>query len=134
MKDLYRHPNGVEKLIDPSDAQIISVATRKGYVLVPPPEKSAEEIEAERQEAIVTAANAQKDVIRTPDIQSQINLMMRAVKRVRKEGKGQASGQDTSLLDQLESLADTIEAIDAEEARLIADTDLTVADANWPTN
>lgn len=58
---------------------------------------------------------------------------MRAVKRVRKEGKGQASGQDSALLDQLETLADTIEAIDAEEARLIADTDLTVADASWPS-
>jgi len=128
----YTHPQGVTKQIDSNDVAQIAVAERKGYVYTPPPPATAEEIEAARQADITAAAAAQKDIIRTPSVQGQINLLMRAIKRVRKESKGQAQSSEKTLLDQLESLADQIEAIDAEEERLLADPNLTLADAVWP--
>lgn len=63
----------------------------------------------------------------------EVNLNARATKLTRKEARGQATLPETSELDGLQALMDYIEAVLLESARLRADVNLTLEDANWPT-
>lgn len=119
-----------------SDPAVIGRLIKKGWtdtgVYVPPP-PSAEQIESNRTAKIREAAQALVNETLGPiGAQNLLHTMMRAVNRVRKEGRGRASASDAAELNALESAADRIELIRAEEKRLLADQNLNIENANWP--
>ena len=119
-----------------NDPAVMGKLIKKGWtetgVYVPSP-PSAEQVEANRKAAIASAAQSLVDsTLGAGGERALLHIMMRAVNRVRKEGKGRANAADTAELDALEAAADRIELIRAEETRLLSDQALTIANANWP--
>lgn len=120
-----------------SDHAIIDRLVAKGWTdtgpyVEPPP--SEEQVEASRKSEIRDAAQSRVIAVLGSNSENLLHVLMRAVKRVRKESKGKASAADIAELDMLESAANIIEAIRIEESRLIDDETLTLADANWPAS
>lgn len=130
-------PVSYERFEDGNDTVAIATLERKGWVDLGeyfPPPPSPDAVEHDRQVDITNAANALVSAASgTLTLPGMVHTMMRALKRVRKEARSQASAADIAELDQLEALADYVEAVRAEESRLLADVNLTVSDANWPT-
>lgn len=104
--------------------------TEQGEYTPPPPTES--QLENLRQDAIRQHANSLVNDSLGGNSNNMLHIMMRALNRVRKENKGKANAADIAELNSLEIVADKIEAIRAEEARLLGDETLTLADANWP--
>lgn len=130
----YTHPQGLTKQIDSADTDTIAVAERKGYIYQPPTPPSAAEVEQSRQSAISAAAQTRVDAVTGGlTIDRIVQRLVRGLKRVRKESKRQANAAEVAELDALEAMADATEAIRDEETRLLSDTNLSIADANWPT-
>lgn len=118
-----------------TDPKAIANLVRKGWVDngARLDTKTPEQLEQERAILIKQAAQSEVDAVAGDrDLRALVNMLMRGLKRVRRESRGQGNFGETAELDAMEATADKIEAIRAEETRLLSDTNLTVNDANWP--
>lgn len=118
-----------------SDPLKIALLVSKGWVdhgTWTPPPPSPEQVEVQRKSAISTEATSRIDSATGADLRGLILKVAKGARLSRKEAKGQASAGEVAALDQLDALATYAEAVREEEARLLADTALTVDDAVWP--
>lgn len=118
-----------------TEQRVIDNLTRKGWIdhgVFTPPPPSPEELEVMRKDAIEAKVEELIDSIAGSDIRSMLHKVVRALRRTRKEAKGQATQEEVDELDQLTKVGLYSEQVREEGARLIADTNLTVNDANWP--
>lgn len=118
-----------------TDPEVIANLVRKGWVDngVHVDTKTSEQLEQERTILIKQAAQAEVNAAAGEgDLRALVNMLMRALKRVRRESLGQGNSSETAELSAMEAIADKVEAIRAEETRLLSDPNLTAADANWP--
>lgn len=118
-----------------SDPDKIALLVRKGWTdngpYVPPP-PSPEQVEANRKSAISSEATSRIDSATGSDLRGLILKVAKGARLSRKEAKGQANAGEVAVLDHLDALASYAEAVRTEEARLLADTNLTIEDAVWP--